>query len=288
MDQLEGKTAIVTGAASGIGGGIARTLARNGMAVVLCDIRGDRLDASLAEVRGLGARAIAVVTDVSDRASVENAAREAQQAFGAIHVAANNAGVAMHGKPIAELSPAEWDWVIGVNIYGVIHGIQTFLPMIRAHGGEGHIVNTASIGGFQIHPGWNTGAYSMTKYAVVALSEALAQDLEGSPIGVSVLCPASVKTQLHASSESRPERLGGPYRRPENHFLEEATSEGLAPDDVGERVARAIRHRELFVFTHVEPREWVEERHARVQAAFTECEHWLAERAGAAAVRRVS
>src|SRR5262245_31178398 len=159
------------------------------MAVVLCDIRGDRLDTALAEVRALGARAIAVVTDVSDRAAVERAAREAQGTFGAIHVVCNNAGVTMHGKSVADLTPSEWDWVIGINLYGVIHGVQTFLPLIRSHGDEGHIVNTASIAGFQVWPGRRSGAYATTKYAAVALSESLAQDLADTPIGVSVLAP---------------------------------------------------------------------------------------------------
>src|SRR5260370_19651956 len=192
MRKLEGRTAVVTGAASGIGLGLARTFARNGVAVVLCDIRGDRLDAALAQVRALGARAIAVTTDVSDRSAVEHAAAQARGAFGAIHVVCNNAGVAMHGKSVAELTPTECDCIIRVHLWGVIHGIQVFLPLIQSHGDEGHIVNTASIAGLQVHPGRRSGAYATTKYAVVALSESLAQDLAGTPIGVSGLAAASV------------------------------------------------------------------------------------------------
>jgi NAD(P)-dependent dehydrogenase (short-subunit alcohol dehydrogenase family) len=278
MRQFEGKTAIVTGAGSGIGLGIARTFARNGMAVVMCDIRGDRLDAALAEVRALG-RAIAVVTDVSDRASVESAAAQALTAFGAIHIAVNNAGVGMYGIPIAERSLKDWEWIVGVNIFGVINGFQTFLPHIRAHGGEGHIVNTASIAGFQVRPGWNTGAYSMTKYAVVALSEALEQDLAGTPIGVSVLCPGSVNTQIHRGAENRPTRFGGPEVRLEDHFVGDIIRDGMHPDIVGERVVRAIRNNEFFVFTHTEPRARIVERHQRIMDALDEVEHWEAERA---------
>src|SRR5215831_10919765 len=141
MRELAGRTAVVTGAASGIGLGLARTFARHGMSVVLCDIRGDRLDAALAEVRALGgAGAIAVPTDVSDRASVQGAASRAVEEFGALHVACNNAGVVIQGKSVADHTPQEWDWIIGVNLRGVIHGIETFLPLIRAHGQEGHIV----------------------------------------------------------------------------------------------------------------------------------------------------
>ena len=280
MRQLQDKTAIVTGAASGLGLGLARTFARHGMSVVLCDIRGDRLDAALAEVRGLGARAIAVVTDVSDRASVQGAADQAVKAFGALHVACNNAGVTIHGKSVAELSPQEWDWIIGVNLYGVIHGIETFLPLIRQHGGEGHIVNTASIAGFQVRGTRRSGAYAATKFAVVALSESLAHDLAGTPVGVSVLAPAAVKTRIYISGENRPERFGGPYEEPGNNPLQKELEHGLAPDAVGERVVRAMRHRELYVFTHMEQREWLKARHQRIIDAFDDCERWIAEGAG--------
>src|SRR5262245_50712749 len=141
MRQFEGRTAVVTGAGSGIGLGLARTFARLGMAVVLCDIRNDRLEAALAEVRGLGARAIAVPTDVSDRASVRHAAGAAVKAFGALHIACNNAGVTIHGRSVADLGEREWDWMIGVNLYGVIHGIETFLSFIQSHGQVAHSVH---------------------------------------------------------------------------------------------------------------------------------------------------
>ena len=281
MRQLEGKTAVVTGAASGIGLGLARTFARNGMVVVLCDINGDRLDAALAEVRALGGRAIAVVTDVSDRAAVEQAARAAQSAFGAIHVVCNNAGVTMHGKSVAELTPSEWDWVIGVNLYGVIHGVQVFLPLISAHGEEGHVVNTASIAGFQVRPGRRSGAYATTKYAVVAMSESLAQDLADTPIGVSVLAPAAVNTRIYRSGENRPAGFGGPYAVPGNDLqdrLEAQLAGGLEPDTVGERVVCAIRERELFVFTHMETMDWLDARHQRIRDAYAECARWELER----------
>ena len=278
MRQLEGRTAVVTGAASGIGLGLARTFARQGMAVVLCDIRGDRLDAALAEVRGLGGRAIAVITDVSDRAAVEHAAREAQKAFGAVHVVCNNAGVTMHGKSVAELAPREWDWIVGVNLYGVIHGTQIFLPLIRSHGDEGHVVNTASIAGFQVRPGRRSGAYAATKYAVVALSESLAQDLAGTPIGVSVLAPAAVNTQIYRSGENRPARFGRPFAPPVDDPLHQQLKDGLDPDTVGERVVRAIREREFFVFTHMETKAWLEQRHRRILDGYSACERWEAER----------
>jgi NAD(P)-dependent dehydrogenase (short-subunit alcohol dehydrogenase family) len=274
MLDLKGKVAIVTGAGSGIGLGIAIALARAGMAVALADIRARELDEAVRAVQACGAQALALEVDVSDLASVEAAAEATVRRFGKLHVAVNNAGVAMHGVPIEQLAPAEWDWVIGVNVYGVLHGIQAFLPYIRAHGEGGHVVNTASIGGFQIRPGWHTGAYSMTKYAVVALSEALEQDLQGSGIGVSVLCPAAVNTNIDRSASARPERLGGPFERSANHFIRDLVKDGLAPEDVGERLVLAILSNEFYVFTHSEPRQWVEERHARLLQAFDRAKAW--------------
>jgi len=279
MQQLEGKTAIVTGAGSGIGLGMARTFAREGMRVVLCDIRGDRLDAALAEVRGLGAKAIAVVTDVSDRDSVRDAGEAAVKAFGELHVACNNAGITIHGRSVAELTPQEWEWNIGVNLYGVIHGLEVFLPLIRRHGGEGHMVNTASIAGFQIGGHRRSGSYGAMKFAVLALSESIAYDLKDSPIGVSVLAPAAVKTRIYTSGENRPARFGGPYQEPGNDAFQSELDDGLEPDVVGERVVRAIRHNEFYVFTHMHTKDWLLARHQRIIAAFDECEKWIQERA---------
>jgi NAD(P)-dependent dehydrogenase (short-subunit alcohol dehydrogenase family) len=279
MRNLKGKTAVVTGAASGIGLGMARTFAREGMAVALCDIRMDALLNATEELKRLGADAIAVQVDVSDRTSVEEAADKIEAALGPVHVVANNAGVAMHGVPIEKLAVHDWDWVIGVNVHGVINGFSVFVPRMRAHGQGGHIINTASIGGFQVRPGWHTGAYSMTKYAVVALSEALEQDLEGSGIGVSVLCPAAVNTGIYASAGSRPDRLGGPFERPENHFIYDLIKDGLSGDEVGERVIHAIREGEFYIFTHTEPQIWIEQRHRRILDAFDAADRWKARRA---------
>lgn len=277
MQELAGKTAIVTGAASGIGLGLARTFAREGMAVVLADIRHDRLDAALGEVRGLGGKAIAVVTDVSDRASVHAAGEAAVKAFGALHVACNNAGITIHGRSVDALTPQEWEWNVGVNFYGVVHGLEVFLPLIRRHGGEGHIVNTASIAGFQIGGHRRSGSYGAMKFAVVALSESIAHDLKGTRIGVSVLAPAAVKTRIYTSGENRPARFGGPYLEPGNDAFQSELDDGLEPDTVGERVARAIRHNEFYVFTHMHTKDWLLARHQRIIEAFDECEAWIAE-----------
>jgi NAD(P)-dependent dehydrogenase (short-subunit alcohol dehydrogenase family) len=278
MQDFQGKTAFITGAGSGIGLGMARAFARQGMNVALCDIRREGLDEALAQINALGAQAIALEADVSVKAQIERAAQQAFDAFGQVHVFCANAGVSMHGVPIERLPAADWDWVLGVNLYGVIHGFQTFVPHMRAHGQESHIVNTASIGGFRITPGWDTGPYSMSKYAVVAISEALEQDLEGSNIGLSILAPAAVRTGIFHSGRARPQRMGGAFRREASEQFNHLLDEGLTPDVVGERVLRAIRNREFYIFTHTWARELLDERHARIKAAFDDCERWYEER----------
>jgi NAD(P)-dependent dehydrogenase (short-subunit alcohol dehydrogenase family) len=164
--------------------------------------------------------------------------------------------------------------VIGVNVLGVVNGIRTFVPMIRRHGEGGHVVNTASMSGFFIRQGRNQGAYSMTKYAVVALSEALEQDLEGADIGVSVVCPGAVVTRILESAATRPERFGGPYTRPRQEAFRGAASQSLPPELVGQRVLHAIKQREFYLLTHAHERAAVKARHDRIEAAFDRAEAW--------------
>lgn len=277
MQNLEGKTAIVTGAASGIGLGMARNFAKHGMNVALSDLPDGRLDEALANVRGLGGRAITVPADVSDRTAARELADAALKEFGAIHVACNNAGIAMHGKSVWDVTPQEWEWITGVNLHGVMHGIEMFLPIIRSHGGEGHIVNTASIAGFQVGAKRRSGAYAATKFAVVALTESLWNDLHDTPIGVSVLAPAAVKTSIYRSNEIRPERFGGAYQTTTLNSLQKELEMGLDPDVVGDRVVRAIKNRELYIFTHMQTKEWLLARHQRIVDAFDACEAWIAD-----------
>jgi NAD(P)-dependent dehydrogenase (short-subunit alcohol dehydrogenase family) len=258
MQDLTGKTALVTGAASGIGLGIAGALAEAGMRVVLADLRPDPLEQARATVAKLGTaagvRVIGVVTDVCDPASIA--------AAGNLHVLVNNAGVAMHGIPVEQATPETWSRVIDVNIMGVIHGIHALLPLIRRHGQGGHVVNTASISGFFVREGRNQGGYAMTKYAVVALSEALEQETKGSGIGVSVLCPGPVRTPFFASGVA--DGLAHATRaEPDGGF-----SGRIEPAAVGARVVHAIRHDEFYIFTHTQERAVVQARHARIAAAF--------------------
>jgi NAD(P)-dependent dehydrogenase (short-subunit alcohol dehydrogenase family) len=287
MKNVEGKTAVVTGAASGIGLGMARAFARHGMSVVLSDVHSARLEAALENVHSLGARAIAVPADVSRRADVQRIADAALKEFGAIHVACNNAGVTIHGKGVWEVTPEEWDWITGVNLHGVMFGIQIFLPIIQAHGGEGHVVNTASIAGFQVAPHRRSGAYAATKFAVVALTESLWNDLRETPVGVSVLAPAAVKTRIYMSNEIRPERFGGPYATTALNPLQKELETGLQPDVVGERVLRAIQNRELYIFTHMQTKEWLLARHQRIINAFDACEAWISENPAERGAQRV-
>jgi NAD(P)-dependent dehydrogenase (short-subunit alcohol dehydrogenase family) len=269
MRDFKGKTAIVTGAASGIGLGIARALAHAGANIVLADLRPEPLEAARRAIETIGVRTLAVTTDVSDPASVMAAGQAALKTFGALHIAINNAGVAMHGTPIEKVTTEEWEWVIGVNVKGVINGIRTFVPMIRAHGEPGHVVNTGSISSLYVREGRNQGAYAMTKYAVLALSEALEQELAGTGIGVSILCPGGVNTSIFDSAATRPDRFGGSYRRPEQEALKSAFATGvLAPETVGRRVLQAIQDNEFYIFTHTNERAVIAGRFDRMRAAF--------------------
>ncbi len=269
MQDFKGKAAIVTGAASGIGLGIARALASAGMNIMLADLRPEPLEAARQAIAAMGVRAEAVTIDVSDPASVAAAGAAAADAFGALHVAVNNAGVAMHGTPIETVTLEEWAWVMGVNINGVINGIRTFVPMIRAHGQGGHVVNTGSVSSLFVREGRNQGAYAMTKYAVLALSEALEQEVKGAGIGVSVLCPGGVTTAIFDSAATRPDRFGGAYSRPAQEALKSVFSTGaLHPDVVGRRVLQAIRDEEFYVLTHTSERAVITARLDRIKAAF--------------------
>lgn len=272
MRQLEGKTAFVTGAASGIGLGIARALAGAKLNIALADIEEAPLERACAEIQVLGVQATATVLDVADREGMYRAAEDVERVFGRVDVLVNNAGVGFVGTPLDEIRDQDFDWVIGVNLHGVIHGIKAFVPLIKRHGEGGHVVNTSSIGGFQVKPGWNHGLYALTKFAVVALSEGLEQDLEPHGIGVSVLAPAAVSTQIYQAGRNRPEGYGGPFRRSEDHPVAGAAAAGMSADAVGERVLRAIRRNEFYIFTHPETREWLELRHRRILEAFESAE----------------
>jgi NAD(P)-dependent dehydrogenase (short-subunit alcohol dehydrogenase family) len=271
MRELAGKTAFVTGGASGIGLALGRAFAQAGMKVMLADIETEALAAAVKSLHNLGPDARGVICDVADPVSVEHAAKASYEAFGNVHIVCNNAGVAAAGG-IDNISLDNWRWVLDVNLMGVLHGIRTFLPHIRAHGEGGHIVNTASLAG--MNGGLGFSPYVASKFAVVGMSEGLATQLEPLGIGVTVICPGYVRTAIGESGRNRPERYG-PTQTPDPaspaglllaHIAERLRS-GLDPSTVAARVLAAIAEDELYVFTHPEMRGEVEERFAAITAA---------------------
>jgi NAD(P)-dependent dehydrogenase (short-subunit alcohol dehydrogenase family) len=271
MRELVGKTAFVTGGAGGIGFALGRAFAEAGMNVMLADIETDALAAAVKSLHNLGPDVRGVLCDVADPLSVERAAEASYQAFGNVHVVCNNAGVAAAGG-IDNISLDNWRWVLDVNLIGVLHGIRSFLPHIRAHGEGGHIVNTASMAG--MNSGLGFSPYVASKFAVVGMSEGLAAQLKPLGIGVSVLCPSYVRTRIGESGRNRPERYGA-TRTPDPASpagvllarIAERLQSGLDPSEVAARVLAAIREDELYIFTHPEMREEVDERFAAIQAA---------------------
>jgi NAD(P)-dependent dehydrogenase (short-subunit alcohol dehydrogenase family) len=204
MENVEGTVAFITGGASGIGLGMAKVFSSAGMKVVIADIRQDHLDQAMSSFERAGDMIHPIKLDVTDRDAMENAAQETLQTFGKVHVLCNNAGVNLFG-PIQQATYEDWDWVLSVNLGGVINGVQTFLPRIRSHGEGGHIVNTASMSGIYVSGG--VGVYTTSKFAVVGLSEALCLDLQPDNIGVSVLCPGFVNSKIYDCGRTRPDRL---------------------------------------------------------------------------------
>jgi NAD(P)-dependent dehydrogenase (short-subunit alcohol dehydrogenase family) len=263
LPDLRGKVAVVTGGASGIGMGIAGQLIAEGMQVVIADIEAGPLRKTAADLGAVGIR-----TDVSDLDSVRALARSAAERFGTVHVVCNNAGVGPLAA-IADLTMADWHWIIGVNLYGVIHGVQTFLPILHANEDGGHIVNTASMAGLVAPP--RLGAYSVTKFGVVALTEILAAELAqaGSKVGASVLCPGVVRTNIGTSSRNRPAHLAAGGLKDVDISLEEnPLYRWISPQEAGAVVVSAIKRGDLYALTHPDWYPMVEQRHQTLAAAF--------------------
>jgi NAD(P)-dependent dehydrogenase (short-subunit alcohol dehydrogenase family) len=263
---MQGRTVFITGGASGIGLGMAQAFGAEGASVMIADVQVDAIPRALDLLRGKQVRAEGVVCDVTSRASVRAAALETISKFGKVHYVCNNAGVAVMA-PIGRMSEAEWDWQNQVNIMGVVHGVETFAPLIAAHGEGGHIINTASGAGLVSGP---QVQYSATKYAVVGMSEGWREQLGDRGIGVSVLCPGYVATNIMASRRNRGADYGGPGQDPEDagRFL---AARGLDPLAVGQRVVEGVKANEDYVLTHWDFRPQVENRHRRIRAAF---DHW--------------
>ncbi len=269
MQDISGKTAIVTGAASGIGLAIATALAEAGANVVMADIQQAAVEQAAHGLSGTNKRVLPTRIDVTQEQSVLDALAEAERHFGKLHIACNNAGVPMHGTRLIDVPQADWEFVLSVNLWGVIHGIRHFVPAILKHGEEGHVVNTASVAGFQNRRGTDQGPYSMTKYAVLSLSEALEHELRGSNVGVSVLCPGPIATNIARGARNRPDHRGGPQMRAtdETVLAERLATTGLDPRRVGERVVDAIRHNTFYAFVGAVPADIIKARHRRIEEA---------------------
>jgi NAD(P)-dependent dehydrogenase (short-subunit alcohol dehydrogenase family) len=253
MEDLQGKVAVITGGASGIGRAVAERAATEGMRIVLGDIEEGPLTETVDALTGGGAEAVGVVTDVADLASVHALRDRALDRFGAVHLVHNNAGIGL-GGPIWEVSEEDWRWILGVNLWGVIHGVATFTPLLMDQG-EGHIVNTASVAGLIAAP--FLGPYNATKQAVVAISETLFKDLQAvaAPVGVSVLCPGFVQTRIAESERNRPD--WAPDRDVEGAMavrgvVQNLVDSGIAPATVADRVIDAVRSDTFYILTHPE------------------------------------
>ena len=251
MKEFRNKVAVITGGASGIGRAMADRFAGEGMKLVLADRDEESLDAAVAELTGQGAEAAGVVADVANAAEVEGLAAKALLRFGAVHVVCNNAGVGGPLKPCWELTDADWNYVFGPNVWGVVHGIRTFVPLMLRQGEEGHIVNTASLAGLLSLP--FGAAYHASKHAVVTITESLHYELtiQNARVKASVLCPGFVKTRIFASM---PDFSAGSEKSAAQAQMEASFQEriqaGIDPADAADHVLEAIREERFYVLTH--------------------------------------
>jgi NAD(P)-dependent dehydrogenase (short-subunit alcohol dehydrogenase family) len=264
MRDLSGKVAVVTGGASGIGRGIVLAFARAGMHTVVSDVDEAGAQAVAEEAGMIGPRSMAFGTDVSEAAALEALADKTWAEFGRCHVLCNNAGVAV-ARPIAETTEEDWRWTLRVNLWGVIHGVNTFLPRLKVQAEPAHIVNTASMSGHLPTP--LLAAYTASKYAVVGFSECLKLELADQPIGVSVLCPGAVNTRIGEAERNRPQGLGPETPIPE--VIRDALAGGMDPEHTGRIVLRGIEEDEFWIFSHPEMKPLVEQRTGAIADAFT-------------------
>jgi NAD(P)-dependent dehydrogenase (short-subunit alcohol dehydrogenase family) len=279
MRDLRGKTAFVTGGASGFGFEFAKLFLAEGMSVFLADIEAAPLERAVEALRPFGA-VRGAVCDVAQRASVQKAADEAIAAFRAVHLVCNNAGVGGGSGGVEEFSERHWDWVMGVNLMGVVHGIAVFLPHMRAHGQGGWFVNTASMAGLLGQP---YGApYSASKSAVIAVSESLSYELRETKIGVSVLCPGFARTGIARSERNQPPDLAAAAHAALSQAAAEraamaaqAVATGVEPAEVAARTLQGIKDGDLYIFTHPAMRKMIEKRFERIGAAYDKAEKYV-------------
>ncbi len=275
METLTGKTAFITGGAGGIGLAMAQAFLAEGMNVAIADVDGDALAAAQAGLKGSNAEVRAYQLDVTDRAQFVQVADRVEAELGAVHVVCNNAGV-YRGGPMDAVTYEDWDWVLGVNLGGVINGVQTWVKRMQAHGQGGHVVNTSSMAGMITSPG--LGVYNTSKFAVVGLSEALRDDLAESGIGVSVLCPGMVRTRILDSERNRPDALAPDSSEAEtaaqahSEVMHLAMNAGIGAEEVAQLVVQGIKDNLLYLFPHPELKASAEARVQAILEAFGEAD----------------
>jgi NAD(P)-dependent dehydrogenase (short-subunit alcohol dehydrogenase family) len=269
MKDLRDRAAVITGGASGIGLATARALARQGVRLMLADIEVPRLEEAVSRLRREGAQAEGFPCDVGDREAVHRLADEAFARLGAVHVVFNNAGVGV-GGPIVEMHHEDWEWTLRVNLWGAIHGVEAFVRRLVEQGEGGHVLFTSSFAG--LVPNVGLGPYCVSKYGVVALAEVLHRELRPHDLGVSVLCPMRVETDIGRSARNRPDALGGPDAASRLGNLDadnpELAGRVLPVESVAAQVVDAIRDGRLYVLTHAESRDPVRRRFERIDRAY--------------------
>jgi NAD(P)-dependent dehydrogenase (short-subunit alcohol dehydrogenase family) len=271
MQDIAGKTAVITGAASGIGRAMAERFADAGMQLVLADIEMEPLTAFAAELEDAGTRTVAVRADVSDLDQVQSLAETATDRFGSVHLLCNNAGVGAGGATSWDLTDDDWSWCLGVNLWGVIHGIRAFVPAMIAHGEPAHVVNTASMAGHIAGP--FMGPYNVSKYGVVALSETMHAELQmtGSSVGVSVLCPGFVKTQIMASERNRPADLDDTApsvgdQETRDQMGQAIMANATPPAEIGHAVHDAVTADRFWILTHEDMMPLIDARYESISS----------------------
>jgi NAD(P)-dependent dehydrogenase (short-subunit alcohol dehydrogenase family) len=267
MQEFRGRVAVITGAASGIGFALAARAAEEGMDVVLADVETGALERAADALRERGARVVAHRVDVSNGAEVEELASRAYAELGAVHLLCNNAGVVSRQRPTWEYSLSDWQWLLGVNLWGVVHGIRSFVPRMLAGGEEGHVVNTASMAGL-VTGGMGTAVYDASKHAVVSLSESLYRDLivRQTRMSASVLCPGAVRTNIFAAERNRPADLEPAAGRPPvSSTATAAPGSSFPPEEMARQVFDAVRANRFYVLAaQPEMLEWTRMGHERM------------------------
>lgn len=265
MEDVKGKVAFITGAASGMGLGMARAFANAGMKVMLADIEAGALQEQVDALKAKGGDVAGVQVDVTDFDAMKAAAQKTIDTFGKVHVLSNNAGIGVFGK--CETSKMEnWKWVMDVNLWGVIYGLQAFVPLITSHGEGGHVVSTASMAGMIGLAGG--GPYNATKFAVVGMMETMMAENRKTNLGVSVLCPGLVATNIGTSTRNRQDEYGGAADPSEADNMAAVLANALDPDAVGRQVLEAIIDNQPYVFTDPKMRRLIQSRHKRLMAGY--------------------